>query len=247
MKKINQNFINGTIKTLPKKWTEQDVNLLKKYKNNKLSNKFIADKLNRSETSINIKYKRLKKTNDTYNEKHIKQKYLLNDLFIQKIKPKNILDVYAGNSFYKKNKLCKDVIIIDNDIKTKCDYNLKAEDFLYKFKNKKFDLVDLDPYGSAFECFDYALKIAQKGLIITFGEFGHLRWNRIDFVEHRYNIKTKLDFIPDKFISYIEKRALIYNKELKSEIIGQFKNILRVYFVIKNKKKSISGKKYFKK
>tara|TARA_X000001382_G_scaffold30833_1_gene19793 strand:- start:155 stop:889 length:735 start_codon:yes stop_codon:yes gene_type:complete len=243
---MNKNLINGTIKTVPKKWSKSEIELLNEYKNKNYSFENISEKLNRSKTSVSIKYKRLNKNNNLYNKKHKKEKYLINEMFIKKIKPKSILDVYAGESFYKNNVTTKNLYVVDNDIKGNCDYNLKSVDFLHKLKLKKFDLVDLDPFGSAFECFDYALQIAQKGLIITFGEYGHLRWNRIDFVEHRYNIKNKTDFIPDSFIKYVEKRGLIFNKKLNVEFIGNFKNIIRVYFSINNILKTKSGKKYFK-
>ena len=105
-----------------------------------------------------IKLKRLKLKNDTYNEKHREDKYNTNKLFLDFLKPKSILDVYAGNSYYKKNTNIK---VVDNDIKGKeTDYKLDALEFLILNKNKKFDLVDLDPFGSAFHCFDLALTIA---------------------------------------------------------------------------------------
>jgi hypothetical protein len=242
---MNKNLVNGTIKTVPKKWNKDEIILLKELKNKNYSYKKISKILNRSEISVSIKYKRITKNNNTYNKKHVKQKYLLNEIFIKKIMPKSILDVYAGKSFYKKNQNSKNLYVVDNDIKEKCDYNLNAIDLLYKFKSKKFDIVDLDPYGSAFECFDFVLQIAEKGIIITFGEYGHLRWNRIDFVEHRYDINNKSNFIAESFINYIKKRALIHNKVLKVELLANFKNILRVYFSITKIKKTISGKKYF--
>jgi len=244
---MNKNLLNGVIKSIPKKWDEKEINLMQKMKSNGFTFKEIAKKLNRTETSIFIKNKRIKQKNDNYNKSHRKQKYLLNERFIEIIKPKTIFDVYAGNSFYKNNIKTKNLKIVDNDKDKKniCDYNLESIDFLHKFRNKKIDLVDLDPYGSCFECFDYALKIAQKGLIITFGEVGHKRWKRSDFVEHRYNIKTINDFSNKKFINYIIERALIFNKNLTPIFEANFKNILRVYFEIKIIKKSNSGKKYF--
>ena len=40
-------------------------------------------------------------------------------------------------------------------------------DHYAKLRKNKFDIVDLDPFGSAFNCFDLAIQTAQKGLIIT--------------------------------------------------------------------------------
>ena len=60
---------------------------------------------------------------------------------------------------------------------------------------KRYDLVDLDPFGSAYDCFDLACKIAKKGLCITLGEMGHKRWRRFDFIRTHYDIDCEEDFI----------------------------------------------------
>tara|TARA_R100001509_G_scaffold136136_1_gene89957 strand:+ start:278 stop:1003 length:726 start_codon:yes stop_codon:yes gene_type:complete len=241
---MNKNLLNGVIKSIPRKWTKENIKQLLYLKKEK-SIKEISKIINRTETSITIKLKRLKFSNDTYNEKHRTDKYKCNRLFISEIKPKNILDVYAGNSYYKKTT---NIEVIDNDIKgIETNYKLDAFDFLFKFKKKKFDLIDLDPFGSAFNCFDLALQIAQKGLIITFGEYGHKRWRRSDYVKNRYNIKTYQDFTPEKFNNYVIKRAKIYNKDLSIFISKDYGNIIRTYFKIKLVEKSVSGKEYYKK
>ena len=240
---MNKNLLNGVIKSMPRKWTDENIKDLVCLKKNK-SIKEISDIIDRTETSIRIKLKRLKVSNDTYNEKHRQDKYKCNRLFVSEINPKNILDVYAGNSYYKKTTNIK---VVDNDIKgIETDYKLNAFDFLFKFRKKKFDLVDLDPYGSAFDCFDLALQIAQKGIIITFGEYGHKRWRRSDYVKYRYNINAYQDFSPDQFNNYIIERGKIYNKDLSVFISKDYSNIIRTYFKIKLIKKSVSGKEYYK-
>ncbi len=245
---MNKNLLNGVIKSIPKKWEEKEIQLLQKLKKDGLTIKEIAKKLNRTETSISIKNKRINQNNDNYNKSHRKQKYLLNERFVEIIKPKTIFDVYAGNSFYKNNIKMQNIKVVDNDkdAKNNCDYNLNSLDFLHKFRNNKIDLVDLDPYGSCFECFDYSLEIAQKGIIITFGESGHKRWKRSDFVKFRYKINSLENFNNKKFVDYVVERALIFNKRLIPIFEANFKNILRVYFEIKLIKKSISGIEYYK-
>ena len=245
---MNKNLLNGVIKSIPKKWEEKEIQFLQKLKKDGLTIKEIAKKLNRTETSISIKNKRINQNNDDYNKTHRKQKYLLNERFIEIIKPETIFDVYAGNSFYKNNINTKNIKVVDNDKNSKniCDYNLDSLDFLHKFRNKKIDLVDLDPYGSCFECFDYSLQIAQKGIIITFGEVGHKRWKRSDFVKFRYKINSLKNFNNKKFVDYVVERALIFNKILIPIFEANFKNLLRVYFEIKLIKKSVSGKEYYK-
>ena len=241
---MNKNLLNGVIKSVPRKWTKENIDELLDLKINK-SIKEISNIIDRTETSIRIKLKRLKFSTDTYNEKHREDKYKSNRLFVNEINPQNILDVYAGNSYYKKNTNIK---VIDNDIKgVDTDYKLDAFEFLCKFRKNKFDLVDLDPYGSAFHCFDLAIQIAQKGLCITFGEYGHKRWRRSDFVKSRYNINFYEEFNTEKFNQYVIERAKIYNKDLSVFNCEDYGNIMRTYFKIKKITKSISGKEYYEK
>ena len=241
-RKVNKNLLNGVIKSVPRAWTEENIGELLGLKINK-SIKEISKIIDRTEISISIKLKRLKFSNDTYNEKHREDKYKRNSLFIDEINPKNILDVYAGNSYYKKNTNIK---VIDNDIKgIETDYKLDAFEFLYKFRKNKFDLVDLDPFGSAFNCFDLAIQIAQEGLCVTFGEYGHKRWRRSDFVKSRYNINIYEEFETEKFNQYVIERAKIFNKELSVFYCANYGNIMRTYFKIKKTIKSISGKEYY--
>ena len=245
---MNKNLSNGVIKSSPKKWSGDEINNLKKLKDSGLHIEEIAKKLNRTKTSVQIKWKRLHKKENAYNKKHRREKYLVNEMFVKEINPSSILDVYAAKSFYKNNSICKNIKVIDNDKDSNfmCDFNLNAIELLHKFRNRKFDLVDLDPYGSAFDCFDYALQIAQKGIVITFGEVGHKRWKRCDFVKDRYNINTIEDFKSDKFSNYIIKRGLIFKKNITTKYVCNFRNILRVYFLInKIEKKRASGIEYF--
>ena len=202
--KINKLLEEGYTKTLPKKWTVEDVELLKKYKKENLGTSEISNLLDRSEVSISIKWKRINKKNNTYNKSHVKEKYDNNFNFINEIKPKTILDVYAGEySYYEKlEKKLTDINknfftnITTNDKSVNKDDgsqhhykmdSLKLLCYLY-YKNKRFDLIDLDPFGSAYESFDLAIKMAKKGIIITYGEMGHKRFKGLDFVKRFYNI-----------------------------------------------------------
>jgi hypothetical protein len=223
-----------------KKWTENDLKQLYLLKNEKKSRGYIAEKLNRTKVSISVKWKRLKKKNDTYNIKHRELKYKLNDEFINYLNTKNVksvLDVFSGNSYYKKY----DFFLTTNDIDKKhdTDFHLHSLKLMCKLflENKKYDLIDLDPFGSAFDCFDIAIKMAKKGIIITFGEFGHKRFKRYDFVGDRYNINNIEDFKIEKFINKVKEIGR-NNKKLLTDIkILQETNILRVYFSISKYKK----------
>jgi tRNA G26 N,N-dimethylase Trm1 len=122
---------------------------------------------------------------------------------------------------------------------------LERTDYSYNNRKKKFDIVDLDPFGSAFDCFDFALQIAEKGLIITFGEIVGRRFNRQDFVEHRYGINYIEDFTTNNLSLYVQKRAMIYRKILTPVIKAEMTNISRVYYKIEKFDYGNSGCKYF--
>lgn len=225
----------GYTKTTPRKWTPEEIEWLKKMKKQGYSNKEIAISLDRSETSVSIKTKRLGKNNNTYNQKHVLEKYKINNDFLEKIQPKNILDLYCGvNPFYKN----KNVTTNDIDKSIKADYNEDAFKLLCKlyYEGKKYDLIDLDPFGSAYDCFDLAIKMAKKGLIITLGELGHKRWKRLDYVKTHYNIDKLEDFTIENLISYIQKIGLRNKKKLIVWEYKEWQNIGRVYFVIQSEK-----------
>lgn len=250
--KINKLLEEGYTKTLPKKWTDEDVKLLKKYKKENFGFSEISGLLNRSEVSVRVKWKRINKKNNTYNKSHIKEKYDNNLYFINDIKPRTILDVFAGEySYYEK--LEKKLIKINENFFTKIvtndksvnkddgsqhDYkmdSLKLLCYLY-YKNENFDLIDLDPFGSAYESFDLAIKMAKKGIIITYGEIGHKRFKRLDFVKRFYNIKNLEDFTKENLICKTQEIGLQNKKNLKPKIIFKARNILRVYYEISKNK-----------
>ena len=107
--------------------------------------------------------KYVKKRDSTYNQLHITEKYDTNIKFIEMIKPKSVLALYCGvNNFYKGK--VKNVTSNDKDKTITADYNMKADKciaYLYS-QNKKYDLIDLDPFGSAYDSFDLAIKMAKK-------------------------------------------------------------------------------------
>lgn len=219
----------------PRQWTKEEIDWVLNLKSKGYKLKEIAYSIGRTETSISIKLKRLSKNKNTYNKKHVSEKYLLNEMFVDEIKPKTILDLYCGKkSFYKgKNVTTND---INKDFNA--DYHEDAFKLICKlyYENQKYDLIDLDPYGSAYDCFDIAIKMAKKGLIITLGELGHQRWKRLDFVESHYNIKDLEEFNIKNLIKYIQTIALRNKKRLVVWQYREWQNIGRVYFKVENEK-----------
>ena len=97
---------------------------------------------------------------------------------------------------------------------------------------KKYDLIDLDPFGSAYDCSDLAIKMARKGLYVTLGEMGHKRWKRLDYVKTRYGINNLDDFTSDNLIKKIQEIGIQNKKKLNVFACKDWQNISRVWFVI---------------
>jgi len=226
---MNKNYENGIIKTLPQKWTKEKESEILDLKSKGYSSAQIGELVGRSQISIAIKLKRLTKTGDTYNKKHRDDKYAYNKLFLERINPKSILDVYAGNSFYTGHKK---LTTNDKDTKFTCDYHKDAFDLLCHLRNKKYDIVDLDPYGSAIDVFPLALRLAKKGIIITLGEMGHKRWKRLDFVRKWYGIDSLENFTSEIIIQELQRIGLCYKKKLNVIYKRDYNNITRVWFEI---------------
>ena len=222
----------GYTLTTPREWTEKEIQWCQELKEKGYSAKEIAISTGRSEVSVSIKLKRLGKTKDTYNKRHVEEKYKLNDMFLEEIKPQTILDLYCGTkSFYKS------LNATTNDInpKIEADYHNDAYKQICKlyYDNKKYDLIDLDPFGSAYDCFDLAIKMAKKALVITLGELGHKRWKRLDYVKRYYGINNLEDFTIENLIKHIQKIGLRNKKQLEVWRYKEWENIGRVYFRIK--------------
>lgn len=223
--------------TAPREWTEGEVGWLMQLKNEGYTNSEIAESMGRSETSISIKLKRIGKVNEGYNDSHRDEKYDANRVFYELIKPQTILDAYCGTeSFWSKT----DAKVVANDIKPDidADRHLPADRLIAEYYSKgyHFDLIDLDPFGSAYDCFDQAVKMAKKGIIVTFGEMGHKRWKRLDFVRRYYGIENLSDFTTSRLIDEFRRIGRRNKKDLIPIIVKEWPRISRVYFEIQQMK-----------
>ena len=222
--------------TTPRKWTQKEIDWVLELRENGYSIPQIAESCGRSEVSVGIKIKRIGKSNNTYNDGHILEKNALNDKFIEVIAPKSICDAYCGEQSYYSKYNAK---LLTNDINTdftNANYHLDALKFMCMcyYKGRTFDIVDLDPYGSAYDCLDLAIKMAKKGLIVTLGELGHKRWKRLDYVSRHYGINTIEEFTINNIIKHIQKIGERNKKTLNVWKSIEWKNIGRVYFQIDN-------------
>jgi len=217
----------------PRIWTKKEIEWVYMLKEKGLSNTEIAECIDRDITQVSIKIKRVAKKDKGYNRRHVDEKYSTNELFFDMIKPKSVLDVYSGPEswYFKKGiKLTSN----DKDKNYAANFNMDALEFLCKMfcERKKFDLIDLDPFGSAYDCFDLSIKMAKKALIITLGEMGHKRFKRFDFVRRYYGIEKLESFTSDKLVEEIIKIGVRNKKKLVPIFVKDWRNISRVYFKI---------------
>ena len=228
----------GLTKFQPRKWTEKEIEWVNMLKAKGFNTKQIAECIDRDVTQVSIKIKRLGKKSMTYNQGHAEQKFVVNYDFVKEIKPKSVLDVFAGYASVYKKLNCDNVISNDKNEKSNTEYHLEALDFVCQMyiDKRKFDLVDLDTFGSAYDCFDLAIKMAKKGLIITLGELGHKRFKRLDFVRRYYGIETLEDFTTDNLVNHIIKIGERNKKTLIPIYVKDWRNIARVYFKIEQLK-----------
>ena len=233
---MNKNLEMGVIKSEPKKWSDNDINTLISLKEQGYNSSHIAEVLHRTETSVSIKTKRLSKKNDTYNKKDRLAKYYTNKKFVELVGGKSLLDLYAGNSAYVDMGL--ELTTNDIDKKFQTTHNEDAYRLLCRFasQNKCFDIIDLDPYGSAYPCFEIALRLAKKGFIVTLGEMGHKRWKRLDYVRRVYEIDSIEKFTSEAIIDFIIKLGLRNKITLKLISKLEYRNIARIYFSIEGMK-----------
>ena len=223
---------SGYVKSTPRRWTEQELAWCVNAAEAGYSHAEIAEATGRTEVSVFVKLKRLTKKNDTYNVKQRELKYRANELFLSSVQPKSVLDVYAGNSWWAQH--CGNTVTNDLDTEFDTDFHLSALDLMCQMQvdRKRFDVIDLDPFGSAYECFDLAFRMARKGVVISFGEWGHKRWKRTDFVGPRYGIHSLEDFSHEPFIIEAQRIARLHKKTADVFDVLQYSNFLRIYFTL---------------
>ena len=224
-------------KSQPRKWTSEEVMWCKEKMEEGYSYSEIAEAAGRTEVSVSIKMKREKKKDNKYNINYRDDKYKHNKEFVELIEPKSVLDCFSGVANYYNNKEDIPVVVTnDKDVNIEADNHMDYLKFLcqeYVLGNK-YDIVDLDPFGSAYDGFDLAIKMANKGIIVTFGEMGHKRWKRLDYVSTHYGIDNLDDFTIDSLIQEVQKIGLRNKKQLTPIIVMNQKLISRVWFQIKD-------------
>ena len=223
----------GFTTSSPRFWTEREIEWVKNMRDEGYSAREIAESVGRTKTSVAIKLKRMSKSGDSYNVGHRDEKYTLNDRFVETVNPKSVLDCYCGERrFY--DGTCPRVVSNDINMEIDADYHMDALKLMCAMyeRGESFDLIDIDPYGSGYDCFDLAVKMAKKGIAITFGELGHKRWKRLDFVKRYYGIEKLDDFTLDSLIEHVQMIGRRNKKNLVVWDKREWRNIGRVWFTV---------------
>jgi len=207
-------------------------------------------KYNVGDSTIRHMVTELMKSTYSYNLKHVDSKYSDNDEFVEFINPKSILDLFAGTCYYEKYKK-NGIEVVQNDINGKdndmlksynFDYTIDADKLLGKFiyENKKFDIVDIDPFSSPIIYVQNAIKIAKKGIIVTFGDFSMLKLPKMNklslkmYINRVYGVRSITDLSIEKAIRLVQQIGGICKKRLEVFKISKNSNHYRVYFKISN-------------
>lgn len=215
-----------------RRWSTNEIQWCKNMLIKGCSTSDIAESVSRTIGSVEAKLESLLKTNNLFNGNY-EEKYYINQLFLEIIKPSSVLDLYCGTKQYYTNK-AKRVITNDLNPNIPANYNLDSLKLLCKLftENESFDLIDLDGFYNIGNCLDLAIQMANKGIIVSIGELGYNKYKYLEYANYFYDIKSLESFTSYNIIKYIKKIGLRYNKKLKDEYIKEWPNSTRIWFKI---------------
>jgi hypothetical protein len=224
---------NGFCRFTPRRWTNPEIKWALDLRARGFSIPQIAVCLYRDDLGVETKLKKLSKKTATYNPAHLADKYATNDAFLAIAEPRSVLDLYAGRESWYRGKV--DELYANDKLESSTNDSqgdaLRTLCRLYA-EGRKFDLVDLDPFGSAFDLFDLAIKTATRGIIITFGEMGCKRFARTDFIRRRYGTEMSLAIDSGALVDFVRIVGERNKKTLVPVFQRDWQNISRTYFLI---------------
>lgn len=168
--------------------------------------------------------------------KHRNEKYQENWNYLKNYFTTNpsVLDAYAGETSWWETMLGPgNVVTNDTNKNYSTTYHLPAETLMKEMvrKERTYDIVDLDPFNSPYKCFDNAMKVAKKGLVMTFGDKLGLISNK-KLATCRYSCK---EYKEDDIVrSYILRARKLHRKELILVGFGKWGTLWRAWFTIKD-------------
>lgn len=248
LKSLKEGKISGkSIRELPvlfkerkknDRYTRPELLYIMKLNDLGVSYELIAKSISRPESSVRTRCVKFRTENGTYNKNHIEEKYNLNDKFLKYLKKDGkigaILDAYSGrNPFWVKYDNDKeDIRVLTNDINENYPAKLHfpAEDLVKVLHEQKygFDIVDLDPFNTPMGCFDDAVKICNRGLIMTFGDKRGIMSNK-NLAKERYGCRV---YNERKIIQHYIRRAKKFGVNLRVWKFVKWKMTWRVYFKV---------------
>lgn len=208
-------------------WTKEEEELILKLRDEeKMRFKAIAERLPHvSVDAIKIKYRRLKYDMNKDQYHHPEEKTEQVDKILKGCSKLKILETHAGwgnlTSVYSKYskslislEIEQDRVDVINDLKLKnttvikCDSEKEIHRFVYE--GKRFDVIDLDPYGFASRYFPHVFKLIDNGyLFLTFPKLGINRVTPL-MVEH-YRLFWDLDTkLPEKYLDTVVEKVKDY-------------------------------------
>lgn len=211
------------------KWTKEEIDLLQSDINQAIRT------LGRTKKACYQKLKELKKIDGSYNKDHIDEKYRINEKFLKLLEAKTVIDAYAGNKSYWKRFERLDVITNDINVNFNTNFHMTAEKFI-SFLGEfgiRADIVDLDAFGSPWKEFEESIKIAKKGLIMTFGDKIYSQFNDSkEFSEKRYGVS---DYDIYAIMDSYKEKAKNQGVVLEVYSMVSWKQTWRVWFIIKER------------
>ena len=229
----------------PRKWSDDEVKWCVSLHEEGFSYSDIAVSLGRTKGSVQIKMNSILKKTNAYNDEHVEEKFMINAKFADDVigsfkgrHCRRILDLYCGyNGFWKQyadSKTNTQIELITNDVNRdiSADYNEDAERLIHKlyYEGNTYDIVDIDPFGSPYECIELGVKMARRGLCVTFRDLRMKQFNRLDFVRDRYDVGSLDDFSVETLIDYVMKVGRRNKKLLEVYYYSVWNKVARVWF-----------------
>jgi hypothetical protein len=167
-------------------------------------------------------------------------KYDLDRKFVKELGAVTIIDAYAGTSNrYASMKL----EVMSNDLDNTCNtnYHLCADRFLNLIHGSGMtaDVVDLDPYASCWHCLPTAIKLANKGLVVTYTDYTNWRFHRTAVIERQIGTRPKNweEYRIGLILATIDMAEVFAKKKLRPIYLFEpTKTFLRVYYLVTDKK-----------
>lgn len=238
-------YIGATFKGrkgFARRWTAEEEKWVNNMRELGYTYKDISFSVQRSLRSVEYKLQIRAKAANTYNIKHVDEKYSINNDFVAETRANSVLDLYCGQSSFYMNHLTdnnKKLVnfVTTNDINKNyvADYHEEAERVAYVlWANRiEYDIVDLDPFGGAYDCIRPAIRLAKKGLIVSFGELCYKRYGLPGIIKKFYDIHTIKDFTLDNMIRHVQEIGLYYGKKLTVYKARQWNGrFARVWFTV---------------